>query len=576
AGGLYVAKLDETGRQLSHTSLPAEPPITGMAMTSLGLLAWRADQTFALIDVDGATKERLGTEPQQRIIAVATNAKRAVVLLEREGSKRQARWLTLEPKLAWGGWITLDGDLTNAQQIALSPSGKRLAMLAGVSSVGQQKQTPPVFISTMGTVFDIAKAGKVLVTGLVNNAQADVGFADDDHVAFGGFQGLSWVDLKDTTPKAQPITTPASAGSRTEAMLATGGGRAVSPMNGDLVISTPEKTQYLGYDTISPRIAEVGPDGQLLVSVGNELLLLDQSLKMSSLLTPFKAGTTGTIGQVAELHWLGDNDWLFESTTPSDPTMQISLVDAKGFSTQVRKGIKEVQILGYEPSSQLVTLSFGAESEVARYDRKGKKLDRIASVKKASPYEQVMFVPVSAAASHGTQLVQITMREKSTVKWFRDAGALDKPSATVTVEGPFAGADAAGHVFMWRNTPTGQLELVLYADGKPLRTLPNNGAVALWPEPSGKRYVEVAQSSVALYDLDGKQLWYQQIATSQEALWLTDGAIAITSAGGVARLDPATGAVTAARCGWRFSLADKPHPAPPRVEPLCSQLRRSL
>ena len=240
----------------------------------------------------------------------------------------------------------------------------------------------------------------------------------------------------------------------------------------------------------------------------------------------------------------------------------------------VRKGIKEVQILSYEPSTQQVTMSFGAESEVARFDRKARKLDRIAGIKKASPYEQTLFVPVSPSLARGTQLVQITMRDRSTVKWLRDPGALDKPSASVTIDGPFAGADAAGHVFMWRNTPGGQLELVVYADGKPLRTLPNTGAVALWPEPSGKRYIEVASSSVALYDLEGKQLWFQQLATSQEALWLTDGSIAITSAGGIARLDPATGAVTAARCGWRFGLAPKQHPATPRVEPLCAQLRR--
>jgi hypothetical protein len=240
----------------------------------------------------------------------------------------------------------------------------------------------------------------------------------------------------------------------------------------------------------------------------------------------------------------------------------------------VRKGIKEVQVLGYEPSTQQVTLSFGAESEVARFDRKTHRLDRLGGAKKTSAYEQVLFVPVSPALARGTQLVQVTMKERSTVKWLRDPGALDKPSATVTVDGPFAGADAAGHVFMWRNTPSGQLELVVFEDGKVLRTLPNSGAIALWPEPNGKRYLEVAQNAIALYDLDGKPLWQQQIATSQEALWLTDGSIAITSAGGVARLDPATGAVVAARCGWRFGLATKPHPATPRVEPLCSQLRR--
>jgi hypothetical protein len=65
AGGLYLAKLDETGRQVSHTTLPAEPPVAGMAMSALGLLAWRTDQIVLLLDADGATKDKLGTEPQQ-------------------------------------------------------------------------------------------------------------------------------------------------------------------------------------------------------------------------------------------------------------------------------------------------------------------------------------------------------------------------------------------------------------------------------------------------------------------------------------------------------------------------------
>jgi hypothetical protein len=554
AGGLYIAKLDAEGRQLAHATLPAEPPIAGMATSGERLVTWRSDQTFVVHDADGAIKDKLGTEARQRIVAVAVNGPRAVVLLDREGTKRQARWLTLEPKLAWGAWIKLDQELLGTVDLALAPGGNRLAATLRTDRTSN------------GIVFELAK-GKAVASGVFNSITADIGFVDDDHVALGGFEGLAWIDL--TVPNAKPTAmTPTSPGTRTQAVLGTGGGRAVTAMNGELAIATPTSTHYLGYDTVAPRIAEVGRDGHLLVGVADHLLLLDRDLRVKA--TPLPSFT----GTAAELRWLGEGDWLLESSSPQDATLQIQLITEAGGAEVVRKGLKEVQILHYEPSTQLVTLSFGASSEIARFDRKTRKLEHVASVKKASPYEHALFVPVAPALARDTKLVQVAMRDRSTVKWFRDPSALDKPAASVTLEGAFAAADAAGQVYMWRNTPAGLLELVVFADGKPLHVLPNSGPIAVWPDPTGKRYVEVARSSVALYDISGKQLWFQQLATSQEALWLTDGGIAIISAGGVARLDPSTGAVTAARCGWRFGLATKPHPPSPRVEPLCAQLRR--
>jgi hypothetical protein len=552
-GGLYIARLDATGRQLSHATLPAEPAVTGMAMSAVGLVARRADQTVVLLDANGAIKAKLGTEPQHRIVALAVSGKRAVAVLDK-ATVRQVRWLELEPTLAWGAPIKLAADLSAAIDIALSPNAKRLVIHVMGETLGS------------GQLFDIA-SGKALASGTYNSQSATVAFVDDDHAVIGGSDGVSWIDV---VPKSPPPIKVVLARPVAPVALAAGGGHAVTPMNGDLVIQKPGVQKFLGYETVAPRIAEGGPGGHVLVGVGDHMLLLDQNLRAAPATSTFDAIT----GNVAELRWVGGDDWLLQTTNHNDGALMMMLVSSKDTPAKVRTGIKETQIIDYEPSTDLVTLSFGAETEVARLDRKGRKLDRLAARKKGSPYEQVLLVPVSPALAGGIQLVQITMKERSTIKWLRDPAALDKASATVTVDGPFAGADAAGNVYMWRNTPRGQLELVVYADGKPVRTLPNTGALALWPEPSGKRYLELAQSTVAMYDAGGKQLWFQQLATSQEALWLSDGALAITSASGIARLDPATGAVTAARCGWRFGLADKPHPATPTVEPLCSQLQR--
>lgn len=553
AGGLYIAKLDDAGRQLSHATVAAEPAVTGMVMTANGLVAWRSDQTLVVLDADGAIQAQLATEPRQRLVTVAVAGTRAVALLERGGAKRQARWLAFEPKLAWGAWIDLEQELRGTVELALSPNARRLA----ATLLADRKAT--------AVVFELA-TGKELASGTIQTTRAEIAFADDDHVALGGNDGLSWIDLtrRDATPsKAAAL----AQGPRAPAVVAAGRGRAITAWNSQLALTRPDGTsQFLGYGAITPRIAEVGPDGRTVIGIADELLVLDPQLRVEATLL---AGITGT---PAQLRWLGESDWLLESPARADGTMQIALVNASSGSTVLRTGLAQPHVVHYEPSTQLVTLSLGASPEVARFDRTSRTLARVAGVTTTRPYEQVMLVPVSPALAGGTKLVRVTMRERTTIEWLRDPSALDKAVARVTVDGPFAGADAAGRVYAWQSTPAGGLELALYAGGTRLRTLPNSGAVALWPEPTGTRYLGVTPTSVALHDLHGAQLWLRQLVTSQDALWLTDGSIVVASGGGVARLDAASGAVIAARCGWKFGLALKPHPASPRVEPLCAQL----
>lgn len=555
AGGVYIAKLDEAIRQLSHATLPAEPAVTWIGMTERGLLAWRSDQRLLLLDADGVPRDQLATEPSQHIAAIAVSGTRAVVLLDRGGGRRAVRWLALAPKLEWGGWLTLDEELGGDVVLALAPGGQRLA-----AAVRADRKT-------IASVFDLA-TGKRIGGGEAPTSNATIGFVDDDRIALGGFEAMYWIDL--TAPETKPtgrVSIPFS--TRTRPTLATGAGRAVLAHHGELALHTfGGDPQYLGYETMTPRIAGLGPDGYMVIGQGDHIVLLDRDLRAEA--TPF----SGLAGTFAQLRWLGGARWLLETSSPRDGKMQIQLLDTDGPPKILRSGLPQVQVLHHEPSTELVTLSLGASPQVARFDRKARRLDLVATPAKRGRYDQVILVPVSPELAGGIQLVQIRMHERMTIDWLRNPRALDKPAATTTVDGSFAGADAVGHVYAWQSAPSGALELVVYKDGKPLRTLPNHGAVALWPEPQGRGYVEVASTSVALYDMNGVQRWQQSLTTSQEALWLTDGALAITSAGGVARLDAATGAITAARCGWRFGLAPKPHPATPRAEPLCAQLPR--
>jgi hypothetical protein len=170
-------------------------------------------------------------------------------------------------------------------------------------------------------------------------------------------------------------------------------------------------------------------------------------------------------------------------------------------------------------------------------------------------------------------MLKVTIRDHTTVEWMTD----DKASARTAVAtiDSYSGADAAGRVFAWNNRADGELALEIYANGARVGSLPHQGPAALWPDPAATRVLQTGQHAVSLYQRDGKLLWTQELGGINEALWLADGAIAIVTAAGIARLDAKTGAVLAARCGWRFGISAKPHPAMARIEPVCTQLDRA-
>jgi len=163
------------------------------------------------------------------------------------------------------------------------------------------------------------------------------------------------------------------------------------------------------------------------------------------------------------------------------------------------------------------------------------------------------------------------LRDETTVDWLRDPAKLAVASATVRFQGAIAAADSAGHVFGWESTASG-MQLAVVAAGKRLGVLQAEGPVSLWPEPSGERVAAIGTHEVSLLALDGKRVWAQQVEGASQALWLAGGGLAVVTAAGIARLDGKTGAITAARCGWRFGLSPRPHPPTPRVEPVCAAL----
>lgn len=536
SGGLYLANVDRDGRSRSHVTLPGEPAYLGIAMTPGGLVAWRADETVTLLDGDGATLGQLATKPGERLVTVAVAGGHAAALVER-GGKRGVRGIVMTGGLAWNDWIDLGDEIGGT--LAVSPSGKLLAV--------REKDQVAV----------LDASGKLVETA--SSFATDVlAFVDDDTLAFATRSGLAWHGIG----KNQSFG-PRDA---TAQLLAVGGGRAVSSVGGELVLATQKQTQYLGYGVVSPTVAQPAIDGQLVIGLGDSFLTLDRALHVAGEPTfPVPSGT-----QVADLRWLGGDAWAVEASAIDEGTTSLVLVGG-GKSKVVRGGLTVSHVLMYEPSTQLLTLSLGNAPSVYRFDPKTLELVKVATLG-ADSYTQTELVPLAPARAGGSKLLHVSLRDVTTVDWLRDPGKLAAATSSVRFPGAIAAADAAGHVFGWQSTASGVVELAVFAAGKRIGTLPTDGPVSLWPEPTGEHIVELGMHDVSLVALDGTRRWVQQIEGASQALWLADGGLAIVTAAGVARLDGKTGAITAARCGWQFGLSAKPHPPAPRVEPVCVAL----
>ncbi len=555
-GGLYVGHVDGDGRTRSHVMLPIEPAVTGIAMTARGVVAWRADQTVAMIGDDGATLSVLGTDPGERIDRIAVSKSHAVALIDTgdaDQPSKRARSLTLEPKLAWGNWIDTGDKLVD---IAISPSGARVA---AVRNAPTKKLLVAVVEVATGKL--LASEDAAVLGGL--------GFFDEDHVATGDAGAISWIDV--ALQKKQSVPVIGHGALRPGVLFSVAEGRVVTSSRGELVIATPTTVQFLGYDFPAPRMVRDAGGGHLLIGLNDHYALLDRELRVAG--EP-KIGLPAN-SSVGDLCRLEGDSWLAMAVLPGDggASGAVLLDIARGTMKVVARGKGMSVYPIYEPSTHLVTFSLD-RPEVDRFDPEHWELHRLGAMGSTAANPPERMIPVAPALADGAQLVHVTSGTKTMVEWLRDPTTRTTAAPSAAIDGLFISADRTGRVLLWQNHAPAPAKLASYAHGVQIAEWPRNGNERPWPSPDGMRVASVLHAEVVLYDAAGKDLWHLPLVGATEALWQSDGGLAVVSQSGLARVDPATGAVTAARCGWKFGLSNAPHPPTSRGEPVCAQLDR--
>ncbi len=561
ARDLELAELDDQGRRVRHGRISREARFTGVAMTSLGVLAWGEDQIALLYDFDGRLVEQLGTEPGQRIQTIVANESHVLAELELDEHHRIVRELVLRPHLGWAPPLQTEGEPRGA--IAISASGK----VAAVTVFDDQGATL--------RAFEIA-TGQTLARLQVTSG-AVIGLTDDAHLAVATATNVAWYALKPGFKReVVPGAPVADADLDTIAISA---GAVIRGVASSVSIATPGRQAYLGYGITAPTITALVPTGLVIASQG-QMALLDARLREVP-----GAPMLPTSAALADLAWLGGGELVASVDGPGETGSALQLVASDRDATplaldpdpaaanrlRLRTLPRGSQIVRYLPATQLLTLSFGPRPRIERWLPAQHKLARVAVLPPTPLGEDRQLVPLDPALADGAELLDVRMGSRVTLIW-SDATAATK-LATAEVMG-FLAADAAGHAYAYVVNAHSQIDLAVLTRGIVTSVLPRpTTPFTVWPDPDGSGALELAKDRATLVRLDGTVVWDRPIVGGLRALW-SNGSIVIATSSGLVQLDGKTGTVSGARCGWRFGLSEAVQPAAPAIEPVCVTLEQ--
>ena len=538
AGGVVLERVDADGARVARTSVEPDPAVAEVVTVPRGVIARRVDQSLAWIGWDGVVRARLAAEPGDQLVGLASNG-REVVAVVRAGATERPRFVTVGAGLAWGAAIAYDA----AGTVAVSPSGARVAVLADAGA-------PSAHVAVVD-----ARHSVELVGAPVGEA-AHVGFLDDDHVLVSNAAGVRVVGVA-----SSEVSRALDGGVQPEAFAAAGG-VAVSASNADLVISTAAADAYLGYGVLVPYAIAPGSDGRTIVAASDGGLdVLGRDL---AAIPARHLDFTGQRMYVA-VH-LDGNDWFVEGM--DDKVAHAYLVDpVAGTTKEAGPPMPSVLPAAYDPTTQIIALSYGQTPRALRYDPQRHEVRPLA-LDPAIVHASTLLWPVSPALAGGAHLVTMSYEHGQTVTWYGDdVGA--KQLAKLDVQLSFLGVDRAGRALLW-DPAAHQLQLV--QTGKPVGTIAFEGSSAVG-DPTGTRLAQAGERGVGVYEVpSGRVVWRHDMEATGVPQWAGDGTLAVLMTTGIVRFD-ASGAVTAARCGWRFGLTPKPHGQAPRGRSVCQALR---
>ncbi|HEY5927537.1 MAG TPA: hypothetical protein VIV11_37895 [Kofleriaceae bacterium] len=535
-GGAELVRLANNGAVITRTSIAPEPPIESITIASQGLIAARADQTLAIFDASGAQVGRLEAPAGKRIHFVIARGTRTLVLLSAQLDKGHAlhgRWLDGE---RWGSdtpALAIDPrflDTEPRSSPALSPRGDRLT----------------VDFETEPYLFDLATGRSLAKFEIVSF----VGFVDGDtlatvHPQFPSVQpGVPEKILWRKRTKGSSFEKYGEEASHSSLPMAVGDGVIVSAHGGSLALHTPEGVRQLGYGIADVQGMHV--DGErVIVAAGVLAATLDAALEPHAWFALPTDGRTLVDVQPIDAQFA-----LASHTLGEQPWSSVSVLDLAGNQTQqvLQHAIARGE-LRYDPTTRLLEVTDSAASYLTRWDPQQHKFDiwyrlagGAADVHLLDPARNDGLVALALTATDGTlDIGEIHGADL-------EVGAPVEARHWYRVNGRGVAVDRRGNVYVIEHG-----NLVVYRAGMRVADIAEVGDARVTPRPDGTYIAIYGDNRIRMYDATGAQIWLLAAPLAQRIAWLGDELV-VDYAGGLGKIDAATGALIKRTCGWSFGI----------------------
>jgi hypothetical protein len=555
AGGVRVIRTSAVGAVRERVVVAADQPATELAATAEGLLILRADQQLELVDVAGAVRSRLSPDPGSHIDSILVRGGRALALVV-EDKQLHGRWIVLDHGARWGELTPrLEGKIAHA---VLSPGG-------GLLAVTRPRSVHPVLI-------DLAR-GTALTTPLCvtrgwprdagvgqddreflqnNSAPIPLAFVSETVVACEVMNALVW-----WTAGGAEVQTGAGTFSVGSAPVDVSDRGIVVGMGPNLAIATPASNHFVGYGLHDLNHVRAAPDGLLIGGDEQQSLVLDRDLAERA---RFDLGRS-------RIDWadaVAVDDRYAIIATPRrgvdrSDRVQIAVFDSLAAAYhQVLPYAARDRELRYEPSTRLLATSDGPISLLVRFDPVAHTFGE--PIRTTSAVTPLKLRVVDPALAGGVAALELDDRDGGvTVGELRDAevvpGAVVEPRATYRVPGELRAVDRAGRLYM---RGAGEPDVAVYVHGVAAARLPGVGPLALRPSPDGSQIAAFDSPRLVMLTSTGAVRWEAAHWGATDVQWTEAGDLVVVFPSAIARLELATGAVAARRCGWSFGTSDQP------------------
>jgi hypothetical protein len=522
AGAIGLVRTSALGEQRARLQIVAPRPIVALRATARGIFAVRDDQRVELFDLRGARRGILVPEPGERITAIIARSGRTLALVTSSDGVR-GRWIDGDG--AWG---------TATPALAIEPGGAVLSPdgvhLAAVRAAGQTL----VYVNlATGRAIDVPQPSADFGADFIEPVHP-LGFIDRRTLAFATvFGGLVW--WRGGAESTRGYVTPTHSHSAFEErplIAATGDGHAVVGAMSFVVVERPGESHAYGYqDTSMTRGYPHGDGWWIANDEHNGFLELDAHFDVRRRLDP-PAG-------IAPVYNMVPLDQRHVAVLGGDHTnynrRQLYRVDLEGRDDVETLGSVDGYEIQYRPATRLLAVSGNGEHVFAHVDTEAGTIGPLIRLP-TSDGQRHRLVLVDPATTGGLVGVDVADRgdETSELQEIRRVCESCEEQLPLARTYVLATSDVAATLQRYQmydgaSSVSPDRALVATTDGVRMRLVGTSG-VERWALPA------------------------RGIA---QLLWTRRGEL-IALGNGIGHVDPATGALIDAQCGWSFGELAQP------------------